>query len=38
MDVGLPWVDLEKQWKPTMATWWEHQHEIGDIMEIDNTK
>ena len=38
MDVELPWADLEKQWRPTVAKWCEHQQEINNIMEIDNKK
>ena len=38
MDVELPWAYLQKQWWPTMAKWWKHQHEISNIMEIGNIK
>ena len=38
IDVGLPWVGFEKQWWPTVAKWWEHQQEIGNIMETANKK
>ena len=38
MDVGLPWADVEKQWQPRMAKWWEHQQEIINIMGIGNIK
>ena len=38
MEVRTPWVYFEKQWWPTMAKWWKHQHEISNIMEIGNIK
>ena len=38
INVRLPWTDLEKQWRPTVAKWWEHQQEISNIMESGNKK